>query len=109
MKKVLSLLLVLGLCFGLAGCGGSSKPDDMTDESYNAAKEVLEIADKYLDDKIDKDEAADSIRSTMDGFEGDGVGDIKVRERAKQITSSLYINESSVQEARDNLAEVLEN
>ena len=101
MKKVLSLLLVLGLCFGLAGCGGSSKPDDMTDESYNAAKEVL--------DKIDKDEAADSIRSTMDGFEGDGVGDIKVRERAKQITSSLYISESSVQEARDNLAEVLEN
>ena len=95
MKKVLSLLLVLGLCFGLAGCGGSSKPDDM--------------ADKYLDDKIDKDEAADSIRSTMDGFEGDGVGDIKVRERAKQITSSLYISESSVQEARDNLAEVLEN
>ena len=32
MKKVLSLLLVLGLCFGLAGCGGGTKPDDMTDE-----------------------------------------------------------------------------
>lgn len=107
MKKVLSFLLVLGLCLGLTGCGGSSKPDDMTNESYDTGVKVLEVADKYLDDKIDKDEAADSIRSVMDGFEGDGVGDVKVRERAKQITSSLYIGESSVQEARDKLAEAL--
>ncbi|WP_455683628.1 hypothetical protein [Thomasclavelia sp.] len=108
MKKLLSVLLVFGLCLGLTGCGGSSKPDDMTDESYDTGIKILEITDKYLDGEIDKDEAANSIRSMMDDFSGDGIGDVKVEERSKQITSSLYISDSSVQKSRDNLAEALE-
>ncbi len=94
------------MIFGLMGCG-SSKPDDMTDESYNTGVKVLDIADKYLDGKIDKDEAAHSIRALMDEFSGDGIGDVKAKERSKQVTSSLYISVSSVQESRDSLAEAL--
>lgn len=106
MKKVFSVLLCCFMIFGLMGCG-SSKPDDMTDESYNTGVKVLDIADKYLDDKIDKEEAANSIRALMDEFSGDGIGDVKAKERSKQVTSSLYISVSSVQESRDNLAESL--
>lgn len=106
MKKIFSLMLCCFMIFGLIGCG-SSKPDNMTDESYNTGVKTLEIADKFLDGKIDKDEAADSIRSIIDDFSGDGVGDVKVKERSKQVTSSLYISVTSVQKSRDNLAEAL--
>ncbi len=105
MKKLFKVLLVLILAVGIIGCGG--KPDDMSDESYNTGEKALKIADMYLDGKTDKDEAANSIRAIMDGFSGDGMGDLKVKEKTKQLVSSLYISLSSAQEARDSLAEVL--
>ena len=39
MKKVLSLLLVLGLCFGLAGCGGSSSSGSSDSSSDSASSD----------------------------------------------------------------------
>lgn len=106
MKKLFGVLLCCFMVFGLFGCG-SSKPDDMTDASYNTGVKVLEIADKFLDEKIDRDEARNSIAALMDDFSGDGIGDVKAKERSKQISSSLFISEESVKDSRDKLAEAL--
>ena len=73
-----------------------------------AGVKVLEIADKFLDNKIDRDEADRSISQLIEDFTGDGMGDFKAKERSKQIKSSLYISVASVQGSRDDLAEVLE-
>lgn len=58
MKKVLSILLVLGLCFGLAGCGGDSKDTDTgkkESEDYLTESEITEMytnPNKYEGRKI---------------------------------------------------------
>lgn len=46
MKKVLSLLLVLGLCFGLAGCGGDdSGSDDKKTEQKEEKKDTYAVGE----------------------------------------------------------------
>lgn len=49
MKKILSLLLVLGLCFGLTGCGGDSEEEPPKDEKQPTEEKdtnlPLEISD----------------------------------------------------------------
>lgn len=109
MKKILILLNVLVLCFLITGCSEkSSKPDDMSDETYEVGLKVLKIADKYLDGVIDKEEATRSINIiTDDFFSGDEVGDAIISANIKRIEYSLNVSFSSVQDARDDLAENL--
>lgn len=109
MKKLLSLLLFCFIITGITGCGEkSSKPDDMSDEAYEVGLKVLKIADKYLDGVIDKEEATRSINIITDDFlSGDEVGDAIISANIKRIKYSLNVNFSSVQDARDDLAENL--
>lgn len=51
MKKILSLLLVLGLCFGLTGCGGDSEDDKADSKTHN---ELTSLEGKTLTDSIKK-------------------------------------------------------
>ena len=51
MKKILSLFLVLGLCFGLTGCGGSgSDSSDKAEEKSQLMKVSLMTTLKKLKD-----------------------------------------------------------
>jgi len=55
MKKFLSILLILALCFSVTACGGGSKADS-DDEGTNASKEnvekrVIKVSTKFVDDE----------------------------------------------------------
>lgn len=106
MKKIVNLLLVLVICMGLAGCG-NTKPNNMSDESYETGLDMLDATNDYLDDKIDKSEFESTMDRLRDNLRGDEVGDIDVRTTSQRITLSLYIDRQSVKKARDELAEAL--
>jgi len=51
MKKLLSILLVIGMALCLVSCG-SSKPKNVGNVVYDYSKLNIEIVDKYLDNEI---------------------------------------------------------
>jgi len=51
MKKLLSILLVIGMALCLVSCG-SSKPKNVGNVVYDYSKLNIEIVDKYLDSEI---------------------------------------------------------
>lgn len=58
MKKIFSLLLVFGLCFGLVGCGDSSDSDDKSGNEKTTEKKeekVYAIGDTYTYKEDGKD------------------------------------------------------
>jgi len=58
MKKIFMGLMTVLLVIGLVGCGNSKskKPENVSDEVYNHGVAVVEVMDKYLDDKVDWEE-----------------------------------------------------
>ena len=58
MKKI--IMLVVLCCFMLIGCSGGV-PDKMNQDTYNIAKEAVEVLQMYNDKKMDSDEAFEKI------------------------------------------------
>lgn len=106
MKKLFRIVFVLFISLSLVGCQDSA-PKDMSDASYGVGNDIIALADKYLDGNIEKDEFETTIAILIDKVSGNEVGDVKVRERAKQIKSSISISDDSVKESKDKLAEAL--
>lgn len=113
MKKLFRILLFCFIIIGITGCSsGSSKPDGMSDETYEFGLEVLKITDNYLDGKIDEKEALSSINLITDDFISIGEhDDTMISTSIKLITMSLDSNYGSiynkVEKARNGLAENL--
>lgn len=111
MKKLFRLLLICFIIIGITGCSGSSKPQGMSDKTYEIGLEVLKTTDYYLDGKIDGEEALKSINKITGNFRSsDEHNDIMVSASIKLITMSLDSNYGSyieVEKARNGLAENL--
>lgn len=112
MKKLFRILLFCFISIGITGCSnGSSKPDGMSDETYEFGLEVLKITDNYLDSKIDEKEALSSIDLITDDFISIGEhDDTMISTSIKLIKMSLdsnYGSYSKVEKARNGLAENL--
>jgi len=74
MKKVLNLLLVLGLCIGLTGCGGSSKTPEETLEAIKTYTDKIFIDTGNSNDYRDLDGYCynhQGIKKTCDRIKGD--------------------------------------
>lgn len=77
MKKIISMLFIVGMCSGLlVGCGG--KPKDVSQEVYDLGVETCDVLDDYIQGKMSQDTAADKI---------DVLGD-----KAKEIDESCETN-----------------
>lgn len=80
MKKALNLLVVLGLCFGLTGCGGSSKTPEETLEA------IKTYTDKIF---IDTGNSNDDYRD-LDGYCYNHQGIKKTCDRIKGDINDFY-------------------
>ena len=57
MKKLFTILCLAAALL----CGCSSKPGDVTEETYRTGKNALEAIDQYLDGEITAEEAHDKL------------------------------------------------
>ena len=71
MKRTVLRLMTVLLVIGLVGCGSSKskKPENVSDEVYNHGVAVVEVMDKYLDDKVDWEEVGTVIFGSEVVFE----------------------------------------
>ena len=55
--------MVVLLIIGLVGCGNSKskRPENVSEEVYKHGVAVVEVMDKYLDDKVDWEEVGEVI------------------------------------------------
>lgn len=70
-KRLVSLLLVVSLLLSLSACG-NSKPENLTQETYNLGKQALEVMDNYLAGKMDEKTAEEELSEIYDQLEAVG-------------------------------------
>lgn len=67
MKKIIALLLVLGMMFALCGCG-KKVPEHLSAETYKLGNEALKYMDDYLNGKLDFDKAKEKLSEIEDSL-----------------------------------------
>lgn len=110
MRRFAISVLVLILCLGLFACGG--KPEGLSDDQYDAAIKAVETVDKYLDGKMDAEEAyeiIDDIRGEFDWDEEDDSDVSAVDSRLSLLQADLLGDSSdrTIEEDRDELAKLI--
>lgn len=110
MKRVIACFLVIILCLGLFACGG--KPEGLSDDQYDAAIKAVETVDKYLDGKMDSEEAYDEINSISHQFDRGEDDHINVGLVDVQLSSLLVdllgdSSDKTIKEDRDKLADLI--
>lgn len=130
LKRLVAMLMVISIMVSVSACG-SSKPDNLTKETYELGKDALAIMDKYLDGKMDADTAEKKLEKIYEQLEIEAEALQKKAENGDidaysysfnngnvcfNISSFVmgmfgwensYGNTYSCQEIRDNLAEAL--
>ena len=71
MKKAIALLLALALCLSLCACG-NTKPDSLSDETYNLGIAALDVMDQYLAGKMDDVTAVLNLSEIQDQLDAEG-------------------------------------
>ena len=121
MKRIISLMIAATfLCLTLTGCGGG-KPKDVSQEMYDVGIAALQVADEYIEYKIDGDKADSKLSILSD--DADRIyernkdteyryGDCIVMTDIDLLLSQLHIAEykgvpSDIKEKRDDLAKYL--
>jgi hypothetical protein len=107
MKKTFYFFIVCLLLINILGCTNNHIPEDMSYDSYKTGIKVLEIVDQYFERQLNRKEANRCIGELMSEFKGSGIGDIEIKQEAKQIQLSFYVNEITLLKARDELAKNL--
>lgn len=118
MKKISTAIFVLTFSLLLVGCSSASheKPDYLTDEQYEAALQVVEIFDKYLDSDLSSEEAYEDISnvsSSWDDMESTEDGDSKASLLGTKIFSleqDLFggtTSDKSMTKARNEIADMI--
>lgn len=65
MKKILSAILVMCMCFGLlAGCGG--KPEDVSQDVYDLGVETCDVLDDYIQGKMKQNTCEEKLEEIAD-------------------------------------------
>ena len=110
MKRVVASFLVIILCLGLFACGG--KPEGLSDNQYDAAIKAVETVDKYLDGKMDAEEAnevIDDIEGQFDWDDEDSSDVSAVDSRLSLLQADLMGDSSdkAIKEDRDKLADLI--
>ena len=110
MKKIFMGWMTVLLVIGLVGCvtGAGNKPKNVSDEVYKYGVAVVEVMDKYLDDKVDWEEVGTVIFSSEVVYETD-------EERAIENEINVvwdgvirfYNNKEKTIEFRNELADLL--
>ena len=112
MKKRIAIIAAACLLLFATACG-KKLPRGMSEKTYNAGMQALEIGDSYMNGKITADEAytqLDTINSLLDTFEFDDVD-----ESAKNNIVSFYVTtfkldlllENDVTDSYDKLKDAL--
>ena len=108
MKKTVLVFISALLLVGLAGCGGKSKPNNVSDEVYNRGVAVIEIVDKYLDDEVSLEDVAKEL--AIDNVEFVTNEEIAIRDAIVNIWEYVlrnYDTKENILEWRNGLAELL--
>lgn len=71
LKRIISILLVAAIAFSVSACG-NSKPETLTQETYENGKQALEVMDKYLAGKMDAETAERKLAEIYDQLEAEG-------------------------------------
>lgn len=114
MKKRIEIIAAACPLLFATACG-KKIPRGMSEKTYNAGMQALEIEESYLNGKITADEASmqlDTIYSLLDTFEFDDLN-----ERAKNQIVSIYVTtftldlllENDVSKSYDKLKDALTN
>ncbi len=74
MKKFLSIVVILGIIFTLAGCGIKTENDSNVDESKYKLQEAIDDAKENGWENVDIDELADAMGDYAEAAEGKIVG-----------------------------------
>ena len=105
MRKSLTIIVIIGLLFGLSAC----KPKDMSDTSYKVGIAALKAVDRYLDADIMQDELLNKLDELSKRIDG----------KDDALTFSVYItgiqvdflgetvNDDAILEDRNGLAKAL--
>lgn len=112
--KIKNLLIISGLlCLIATLCACNlSKPEDMSDEAYNAGLKVVEITDKYLDSEITREEAYEQINEIAESLPSDDIMSIEsklVGSLTKSIALQLDLEEddSTILDSRNKIAKYI--
>ena len=108
MKKTVLVFITALLFVGLVGCGGKSKPKNVSEEVYNRGVEVIEIVDKYLDDEVSLEEVGKVL--ALDNVEFVTNEEIAIRDAIVNIWEYVlrnYETKENILEWRNGLAELL--
>lgn len=116
MKRFLNILVfAILVLFVLTACG---KPNDVSPEMYDIGIAVLQIADDYIDYKIDGDQANIKLSALVEDAQtiyernkgtNYGVGDLSIKCYIDRLSSEFHIAEykgvpSDIKDARNTLA-----
>lgn len=111
MKRITALFIAAIILVSICGC---VKPDNISDEAYKLGRQAVQIADDYLDFKINQDEAIDrmsEISKRFDSIPGDGKSDYLVKLTFSTLNLSIAFadtksfDDGDVKDARNSLAE----
>lgn len=72
LTKTLYFILIVVL---LVGCGIKQRPNDLSDDNYKAAKEVVAVIDNYLDKRISVKDAYNALDRLDSHFSSDAARD----------------------------------
>ena len=70
MKKIIGIIIAFTFAFVLVSCG-SSKPNSMTQKTYDNGCHALEIMEKYNDMEISADEAETRLQGIYDSLDAE--------------------------------------
>lgn len=105
----IALIFVIILIYNI--CFVKSKPPGMTEQTYKAGCEIVELTDKYLDYGLSKSEAYTQISEINDRLHSNDTASslgVKIYTGAiEQNLSKIYPNDSEISEDRNNLAKEL--
>lgn len=74
MKRKVIIALFIAVAVLLAACGGSRKPDSMTQDTYDNGCRALEIMEKYNSADISKEDAKDRLENIQRALDSEREG-----------------------------------
>ncbi len=89
MKLTKSLYFILIIVL-LVGCKTKQRPNDLSDDNYNAAKEIIVVIDNYLDSKISIKDAYNALNRLDGYFSSDAARDSTEKELYYLSTNLKY-------------------
>lgn len=88
--KVTKIFYFILITVLLIGCGTKQRPNDLSDDNYKAAKEVVAVIDNYLDKRISIKDAYSALNRLDDNFSSDATSDSTEKDLYYLSTNLTY-------------------